>query len=52
MNFFFQKFFAIPFNFASTDFTYAFRIYPTALVQASHWEKLSAMRNIHCEGQP
>jgi hypothetical protein len=40
MNYFFQKFFAVLFNFASTDFTYAFRIYPTALVQAIRWEEL------------
>jgi len=40
MNFFFQKFFAILFNFASTDFTYAFRVYPTALMQAIRWEEL------------
>jgi glycosyltransferase involved in cell wall biosynthesis len=40
MNFFFQKFFAILFNFAGTDFTYAFRVYPTALMQAINWEEL------------
>ena len=40
MNFFFQKFFAFLFNFASTDFTYAFRVCPTALMQAINWEEL------------
>jgi len=40
MNFFFQTFFAILFNFACTDFTYAFRVCPTALMQAINWEEL------------
>ena len=40
MNFFFQKFFAVLFNFACTDFTYAFRVCPTALMQAINWEEL------------
>jgi glycosyltransferase involved in cell wall biosynthesis len=39
MNYFFQKFFAVLFQFACTDFTYAFRIYPTALVQAIQWNE-------------
>jgi hypothetical protein len=39
LNYLFQQFFAVLFNFASTDFTYAFRIYPTALVNAIRWEE-------------
>ena len=39
LNFCFQKFFAILFNFASTDFTYAFRVCPTTLMQAIKWEE-------------
>lgn len=39
LNYLFQRFFAVLFNFASTDFTYAFRIYPTALVKAIRWEE-------------
>jgi hypothetical protein len=40
MNYCFQKFFAVLFNFVSTDFTYAFRICPTKLMQAIQWEEL------------
>ena len=39
LNYLFQKFFAVLFNFASTDFTYAFRVYPTPVVNAICWEE-------------
>ena len=40
LNFLFQKFFGLIFSFATTDFTYAFRISPTQLMQAIKWEEL------------
>ena len=40
LNYVFQKFFAILFTSSVTDFTYAYRIYPTNLLKAIKWEEL------------
>lgn len=40
LNYVFQKFFAVLFTSSVTDFTYAYRIYPTNLLKAIKWEEL------------
>ena len=40
LNYVFQKFFAVLFTSSVTDFTYAYRVYPTNLLKAIKWEEL------------
>jgi hypothetical protein len=40
LNWVFQRFFALLYGVRLTDMTFAYRIFPTKLVQSIHWEEL------------